>query len=122
MPLLQTKVSATIQSQLETLYNSPSLNVTVYQETTPPARVVQQLGLWDAGNNYIAASRAVAGLPAGYRYNFTQMAQWNYIIDNTPTLVQAYLLALDLEVTGVRPSASLPWHTCSVSGQPTSLG
>ena len=93
------KSKGSVRTQLEGLYNSASLNITVYQETTPPSRVTQQLGLWDAGNNYIAAARAVTNLPSSYRYNFTNMAQWNYMIDNTPTLVQAYLFALDLQAS-----------------------
>ena len=90
-----------VRSRLESLYNSASLTITVYQETTPPSRVIRQLGLRDAGNNIIAAARAVSDLPTTYRYNFTQMAQWNFIIDNAATLNQAYSAALDLQV---RPS------------------
>ena len=91
------KTSGSVKTQLQTLYNSATLNITVYQETTPPSRVVQQLGLWDAGNTYIASARAVTDLPSAYRYNFTQMAAWNYIIDNTPVLVTSYETALDLQ-------------------------
>ena len=49
------KSKGSVKTQLEGLYSSPVLNITVYQETVPSSRVVQQLGLWDAGNNYIAA-------------------------------------------------------------------
>ena len=86
-----------VRSDLENLYYSKSVNITIYRETNPPSRVIQQLGLWDAGNSFIAAARAVTNLPISYRYNFTQMAQWNYMIDNAPTLIEAYGLALDLQ-------------------------
>lgn len=85
----------------DSLYNKPSLNITFYQATTPPSRTVRQLGLWDAGNNYIAAARAISDLPAAYLSNFSQMPQWNYVIDNAPVLNDAYLNALDLKA---RPS------------------
>lgn len=70
--------------------------------------MVRQLGLWDAGNNFIAAARAVTDLPSAYRYNFSQMAQWNYVIDNAPTLNEAYLYALDLQVRAPDMHALLP--------------
>ncbi len=99
--------------QADSLYNSPSLNITFYQETYPPSRVVRQLGLWDAGNNFIAAARAVTDLPAAYRYNFSQMAQGNYVIDNAAMLNEAYLDALDLKARAAETHALLMcWLPC----------
>lgn len=93
------------------MYNTASLNITVYQETTPPRRVYRQIGLWDAGNSFIAAARGVSDLPIIYRYNFTQMAQWNFMIDNAATLATAYTVSLDLQVSLVGSSAM-----CSTKG------
>ena len=101
-----------VRSRLDSLYNSASQNITVYQETTPPSRVIRQLGLWDAGNNLIAAARAVSDLPAAYRYNFTQMAQWNFIIDNAATVTEAYGYALDLQARPTNLLAAM----CSAKG------
>lgn len=106
------RTHGSVRSQLDSLYISASLNITVYQETTPPSRVIRQLGLWDAGNNFIAAARAVSDLPATYRYNFSQMAQWNFLIDNAATLIEAYGYALDLQV---RPTDFLV-AMCSAKG------
>lgn len=91
------RTRGSVRPRLESLYNSASLNITIYQETTPPSRVIRQLGLWDAGNIFIAAARGVSDLPATYRYNFTQLAQWNFMIDNAATLIEAYGYALDLQ-------------------------
>lgn len=95
------KARGDVKSRLESLYNTASLNITVYEETTPPRRVYRQLGLWDAGNNFIAAARGVSDLPMIYRYNFTQMDQWNFMIDNAFILASAYGTSLDLQVSPV---------------------
>ena len=89
---------------MEALYSQPNLNLSIYQETNPVTYSYAQQGLWDAGNNYVANGRQFAAMPSTYRYNFTSMAAWNYLIDNAAVLVSAFEMALDLQVGGVLQS------------------
>ena len=68
-------------------------------ETNPVTYSYVDLGLWDAGNTYLAAARSVTDLSSTYRYNFTSMTEWNFVIDNTAPLIAAYEIALDLQAS-----------------------
>ena len=93
------------KAQLEALYSQPNLNLSIYQETNPVTYSYAQQGLWDAGNNYVANGRQFAAMPSTYRYNFTSMAAWNYLIDNAAVLVSGFEMALDLQVGLLQPAA-----------------
>ena len=95
--LFADKAPGDSKAYLSALYSQPSLNLSIYQETSATYSYVQQ-GLWDAGNNFVANGREFAAMPSAYRYNFTSMAAWNYLIDNAAVLVPAFEKALDLQV------------------------
>lgn len=84
------------------LFSGSSFNISVYQSDGSYGYV--QTGLWNAGNSFIAAARAIAALPDAYRYNFTYFPQWNYLIDNVKFVFLGYESALDLQVLATTQS------------------
>lgn len=80
------------------MFNIASLNMTVYQATNPVTYTYVEQGLWDAGNTFIASARAVTDLPDTYRYNFSSMPEWNFLIDNVDPLVPGLEVAMDYQV------------------------
>lgn len=93
------KTTGSTKTQLETLYSTASLNTTIWQDTDPVTYTYLEQGLWDTGNTFVAAARAVTDLPDTYRYNFSAMAQFNYLIDNVGVVVSGYEFALDLQAS-----------------------
>ena len=108
------KTTGSVKTELEALYSTPSFNITIYQETDPATYSYLEQGLWDAGNTYVAAARAVSDLPSTYRYNFTNMAQWNYLLDNAGVLLAGFQDALDLQASSVCSDFWCPYMGSSV--------
>lgn len=53
----------------------------------------------DLGNRFISAIRNVALLNAQWRDNFSEMPDWNFIVDNlSPSILPAWVQSLDLQV------------------------
>ncbi|DBA80194.1 TPA: hypothetical protein ACH3X2_007658 [Trebouxia sp. C0005] len=108
------KTTGSPKAELEALFNTANLNTTIYQDTNPVTYTYVEQGLWDAGNTFIASARAVTDLPDTYRYNFSLMPQWNYLLDNVYPVGSGLVDAMDLQV---RCHAQLECrlYTCSHS-------
>lgn len=96
--VLTGKLRGNTKTQISQLFSGSSVNTSVYQSTTPVSYTYVSTGLWNAGNSFIAANRAVAALPSSYQYVFAYFPQWNFVMDNVGPLVAAYSNALDLQV------------------------
>ena len=92
------KLRGNTKTQISQLFSGSSVNTSVYQSTTPVSYTYVSTGLWNAGNSFIAANRAVAALPSSYQYVFAYFPQWNFVMDNVAALIAAYTTALDLQV------------------------
>ncbi|DBB01294.1 TPA: hypothetical protein ACH3X3_011692 [Trebouxia sp. C0006] len=101
------KTTGSTKAKLEALFNTANLNTTIYQATNPVTYTYVEQGLWDAGNTFIASARAVTDLPDTYRYNFSSMPQWNYLLDNVDPIVPGLEVAMDLQTSAAQESGKM---------------